>query len=391
MSRKILFVGHAADYTGAPIMLLHFLKWFKIHSDIPFEILLKREGALTGQIEALAPVTVLSYGVPGLLGRRARALGFNRLLDRIERPRIKARFDPSEFSLIYCNTVANGRLLRELSYLGCPVITHVHELENTIRHPDLGLAQFRLVQEFTEHYVAASGKVKDNLIKNHQISTENISIIQSFIPTEKIVLANFKATRQRIRESLQIPNDTLVVGGAGRTDWRKGPDLFIELGKEFCRAHPDLAICFLWIGREQSERQRKELKRAIDLAGLENKVRFLGFKPNPIEFFSAFDVFALTSREDSFPAVMLESACWGTPVLCFQESGGATEFVEKDAGIAVPYLDVVAMAKALWELLKDNELRARLGQQAQRKVQTHYDVSAGAQKIMNVIERYYRP
>jgi glycosyltransferase involved in cell wall biosynthesis len=98
-----------------------------------------------------------------------------------------------------------------------------------------------------------------------------------------------------------------------------------------------------------------------------------------------FDVFTLTSREDPYPAVVLEAAALGKPIVCFQQSGGAPEFVEGDCGFVVPYLDVEAMAGRIAELLDDDDLRTRLGEAARRKVGMQHDLNRVAPRISQII------
>jgi glycosyltransferase involved in cell wall biosynthesis len=71
-------------------------------------------------------------------------------------------------------------------------------------------------------------------------------------------------------------------------------------------------------------------------------------------------------------------------------AGGAREFVDDDAGCVVPYLDVNAMADAVIKLLHSSELRHRLGEQAQHKVQARHDITVAAPKILETIERFYQ-
>ena len=133
-----------------------------------------------------------------------------------------------------------------------------------------------------------------------------------------------------------------------------------------------------------------KLQRRMAALGLTQYVRFVGTQPNPLNYFAAFDVFTLTSRSDSFPLVVLEAATLGKPSVCFDETGGAREFIENDCGFVVPHLDVMAMADAVLNLLGSPDLRTRLGENAKAKVQA-YDVAVAAPKIWNVIERYYQP
>ncbi|MDQ3814798.1 MAG: glycosyltransferase family 4 protein, partial [Armatimonadota bacterium] len=123
-------------------------------------------------------------------------------------------------------------------------------------------------------------------------------------------------------------------------------------------------------------------------ADLTPYVQFLGARPNPLDYFAAFDVFALVSREDPFPVVNLEAALVGKPIVCFDGGGGAREFVEDDCGFIVPYLDIENMASKVEELLKSEELRCRLGQRAAQKVRERHDVLIAAPRILNMIRRY---
>ena len=103
------------------------------------------------------------------------------------------------------------------------------------------------------------------------------------------------------------------------------------------------------------------------------------------EWFAAFDAFALTSREDSFPLTCLEAASLGVPVLCFAGAGGEPEFVEQDAGFVVPYLDVEAMAERVREMAASKALTQSLGRRAQQKVRERHDVAVAGPKILEIM------
>lgn len=102
---------------------------------------------------------------------------------------------------------------------------------------------------------------------------------------------------------------------------------------------------------------------------------FVPAMSNPEAYFTTFDIFALTSREDLFPLAMLEAAAAGLPIICFAYSGNAPELVEDDAGLVVSYLDVRAMAKACIELLSDESRRRKLGESAKAKVEALYSLN----------------
>jgi glycosyltransferase involved in cell wall biosynthesis len=344
------------------MVLLRLLRWLRANTDIPFEILLKDgNGQLRREFEDLAPVTVWNK-------------------------RGKASLQQRRIGLIYSNTITNGDVLGELNP-GCPVICHVHELDYWIRHrvsPD----HLRQLKKRTRHYVAVSQAVKRNLVEDLGISPGDIDVIYGFIPVDEASVDEAEALRVRAR--LSLPPGALVVGGCGTTDWRKAPDLFIQLARAVRRRQTELGkpVHFVWVGGENQGPNFGALWHDVALAGLADCVHFVGTQTDPLPYFATFDVFALVSREDPFPLVMLEAGFLGKPIVGFDGAGGAREFVEDDAGFVVPYLDIEAMAARVLELLGSDELRHRLGAQAREKVRRHHDVAVAAPRLAALIQRF---
>jgi len=387
--KKILFIGHDGSRTGAPIVLLHLLRWLKQNSDLSFEILLRRDGELKAEYEKLAPVWVLheKMNTPGTVAARAaRRMGLPMAESFLARQLAHRSVD-----LIYSNTVENWSVLRDLAFLGCPIVTHVHELEYWIRY-QTGLENFRHIQNLTDYYVAASAAVKQNLVENHRIPDDKIGVVHEFIPTEVYSSEQRAQASRQIREKLNIPQDAMIVGGAGTTDWRKGADLFVRLAASVQRQQPGRSIYFVWVGGQREGAEVGALWLDVtNLKLVESHIKFLGVQSNPLDYFSAFDVFALVSREDPFPLVMLECASLAKPILCFENSGGAPEFVDRSCGFVIPYLDVDEMAARIFELQDSPELRFELGQRAAEKVRLKHDVDVSAAKILDIIELVSAP
>ena len=344
------------------MVLLHLLRWLRANTDIPFEILLKDgNGQLRHDFEDLGSVSVWNSGGKEFLQER-------------------------RISLIYSNTITNGDVLDQLDP-ACPVICHVHELDYWIRHrvnPD----HLRQLQKRTRHYVAVSHAVKRSLVANQGIAPANIDVIHEFIPVDEASCDEVQA--HRVRAELGLPPDALVVGGCGTTDWRKAPDLFIQLAGTVRRRRAELGnrAHFVWVGGENQGPNFGALWHDVELSGLADCVHFVGTQANPSPYFAIFDLFALVSREDPFPLVMLEAASFGKPVVCFDGAGGAKEFVGEDAGFVVPYLDIEAMAAKVLDLLGSDELRHRLGAQAREKVRRHHEVAVAAPRIAALIQRF---
>lgn len=366
--KKVLFISHDAGRYGAQILMLNLVRWWAEHGDMPYELLLKSGGELTpdfarfGRVEMFTGATTFGRLLYRVRGTRSRLL-----LNRYRRMGI---------GLVYNNTITNGDLLEYLAPLGCPVITHVHELENYIH--SCGRDNLDKVIRHTDLFIAASRAVKENLVANHGIPDERVTVVHEYTPVDVTV----SVSRKEMRARLSIPEDAFVVGGAGTTDWRKSPELFLQLARAVRDIHRRDDFYFVWVGGAYTW----ELEYDVKKLGLANVV-FVPSNPTPLDYFNCFDVFALTSRIDPYPVVCLESAALGKPIVCFDGAGGMPEFVEDDCGFVVPYLDLPAMADRIVTLHDDRARCRQFGEQAQRKVASRHDVHVAGTQIAGIIRK----
>jgi len=387
MKKRILFVGHSAGFTGAPIILLRLINWLKANTDMDIKILLKTDGELRASYEEMGPVFL--YNSPLLKSKVFNFLihetnkGFFHFFNKKIKlhNRLKNNIPPSSVDLIFANTITNGEILSSLSYLKCPIICRVAELEFWINRS--GYNNFNHVKNYVSHFIAVSETVKQNLVLNHDIQADKIDVVHGFISSQDKI-SNLK----NVRDVLKIPKDGIVIGSSGAEVWRKGKDLFIQLAINVFNKCNGLPIYFVWIGGSKEGSEIYQLQHDIRQAELSDRIFLVPEVSNPMDYFAAFDIFAMVSREDPFPLVNLEAASLGKPIVCFENAGGSPEFVEKDAGFVVPYLDLDAMADKVITLAKDEGLRNRLGNRAAKKVQERHDISIAAPKILQVIHRF---
>ncbi|CDH43067.1 glycosyltransferase family 4 protein [Candidatus Contendibacter odensensis] len=386
-NKSVLFITHDASATGAPIILLSFLCWLKKNSDISFQILICKRGKLDQEFESVAPVWYLDdrSGLKARLRSLFRMLPFNKsrfVSYRDVATRIRAKMN---IDLIYSNTVANGKILEALSLIDCPVITHIHELEFAIRI--YAGEDFKYIKQHTDYFIVVANELQKNLTQKHNISHKKIECIYGFIPNIIQKKIDRSTSKKALTQEIGLPNEARIIGGCGTVDWRKGCDLFIQLALAIKLCKPSFAVHFVWIGSKPSGAALLQLQYDIEHAELTDCVHFIGTRTNPLDYLAAFDVFALTSREDPFPLVMMEAASLEVPIVCFDRSGGGREFVQEDAGFVVPYLNILAMADRIMNLLHDEQKRKKLGAQAKEKVRKQHDINIVAPHILIRIEQ----
>ena len=389
-SPSILFLSHDASRTGAPIALLTFLKWLRANSDYRFEVVLGSGGPLEPDFKALAPTMTADIAAGTFQGRRSTTVP-QALLNARRKLRLRSLARRLSIAdLVYSNTLQNGALLRELWHPGQKVLSHVHELEWWLSYRtsprDLGFTK-----EATNHYVACSRATLENLISTEGVPPERITLCHAFIEVDEAQLARARADRLATRRCLGISPDALVVGGVGTMDWRKGPDLFVQLAAMVTRRVPDLDVHFVWAGGDTAGPTRGGLLMDARRLGLGDRIRFVGPLERPAQLFAAMDVFALTSREDPFPLVMLEAAAAGIPFVCFAGGGGASEFADPDAGRVAAYLDLADMAASVSDLLEREEERHVMGQTAAQRVRKRHTVDQAGPVLVDKIRQMLGP
>jgi glycosyltransferase involved in cell wall biosynthesis len=156
-----------------------------------------------------------------------------------------------------------------------------------------------------------------------------------------------------------------VILAAGRLSRQKGFDLLIRAFAEVRARHPQwrLVICGGggWRPRLEQLIDRLELGGAVSLPG--------PAEPLAREMERA-SVYALSSRFEGFPLVLLEAMAKGLAVAAFDCPTGPREVIDDHAnGLLVAAGDVPAMAAALDELMRDAALRRRLAAAAVRTAQ----------------------
>ena len=383
--KKVLFIGHDASRTGAPLLLLHFLKWLRQETRFEFELLLQRGGDLADEYRQVAPTRILHGEVLPPFPSSLRARIRRQLIPPTSlRQRLERFYPIKTFPVVYSNTVTNGQLIREFFRQGRTIICHAHEMRMAIER--YGGPEVIESAGMVDCFVAASEAVKRDLCEIIHVSAEKIKVVHAFGQPANLKDGQQQECRKRIRAQLGIEDTEIASGMCGTTDWRKGADLFPLLAKTVGLLAPQGGHKFIWIGSSPDALEYQRIAHDIKFLGLNDSVSFIHRVNNPHDYLSALDLFTLTSREDPFPLVMLEAASLGLPVLCFEGSGGGSEFVGDDAGLVVPYLDVGSMAKAVISLGSDPDRRRVMGENARAKAHSKFSLTSQAPKLFAVIE-----
>jgi len=118
---------------------------------------------------------------------------------------------------------------------------------------------------------------------------------------------------------------------------------------------------------------RAELETTARTLRLGDHVRFLGDRRDIAGILASLDLTVLPSSSESLSNSIIESMAAGVPVVA-NRVGGNIELLGSDRGALVATNDDVALASAIESLLRDENLRRRLGQNAKTFAQANLTI-----------------
>ncbi|MER5769462.1 glycosyltransferase family 4 protein [Streptomyces sp. NPDC001985] len=151
------------------------------------------------------------------------------------------------------------------------------------------------------------------------------------------------------------------VVAAGRLTRVKRYDVLVEAFAEVAARRPDWQLR-IYGSADRTGDERSALTALIERHGLEKHVELMG-NADPLEKeWVKGSIAAVTSARESFGMTIVEAMRCGLPVVSTDCPHGPREIIEDGVdGRLVPVGDSGAVARALLELIEDDELRRRTG------------------------------
>ncbi|GAA4373779.1 hypothetical protein GCM10023088_29000 [Actinomadura verrucosospora] len=159
-----------------------------------------------------------------------------------------------------------------------------------------------------------------------------------------------------------------VVVAAGRLVHAKGFDVLLRAFVPIAAEHPDWTLRVFGGGP-----RRDRLRALIDDLGLGGRAELCPRTRDLHGEMGRAAVYALSSRREGMPMVVIEAMGMGLAVVAFDcPTGPAEMIVHGRDGLLVPAGDVDALTAALRAVITDSGLRDRLGEAALRSARAHH-------------------
>jgi len=185
--------------------------------------------------------------------------------------------------------------------------------------------------------------------------------------------------------SLGIKPGDPVIGNVGALAPHK--DLFnlLEASSILARRYPNLKV--LVAGEGELERK---LKKRRDSLGLQQVVRFLGFRQDVPSLLRLFRVFVLSSYLEGLSSSILDAMASGVPVVATRTGGVPEVVIDRRTGLLVPPRNPRALAEAIGRLLDNPGLARELAANARERVKD-FSADAMVEKTISVYRKLWIP
>lgn len=99
---------------------------------------------------------------------------------------------------------------------------------------------------------------------------------------------------------------------------------------------------------------KSDLQNLVQRKNIEKNVVFMEYQENPFPYFRGAHLTALTSKNEGFPNILIESLACETPVVAYDcESGPAEIIIQNENGILVENQNLDAMTRAIETMITD--------------------------------------
>lgn len=204
---------------------------------------------------------------------------------------------------------------------------------------DLGRMYFL---KYTDKLVVLTKRDQSNYIRkfNHK---DKITQIHNPLIAENVRLAD--VSKKRI---LSI----------GRVEEQKGFDQIIEIGKQIAK------YCDSWEWHIYGDGwELAALSHRVLQEGLDDFIKFKGMFNQIEEVYPYYSIFAMTSRYEGMPLVLLEAYAHHIPMISFDCDCGPSEIIQDGKnGFLIPFFDNNLYSEKLLLLVKDDKLRMQFSE-----------------------------
>ena len=369
--KKILITHSSNDYYGASKVLISIIDIF-INNGFEVHLLLPNNGPLNeNKTIKKTKLSIIKLGV-----FRKRYFTISGLINRFyfiitSSLFIRKYLKKNQIDLVYTNTSTLISPSIAAKFAGIPSMFHIHEIPSG--NPIYSRFITAFLNIFTRQIICVSKSVYDFWIINGLKKSK-----------AKIIYNGFNIKKSR---SKTLSNDKIVFTSISRIIPYKGHSLIIRIFEMLCKKNKNIYLQIIGDTLPEYQKYLKELKIDIKKRGLNNKIKFLGFREDVISILDKSNFFIHTPLSpDPFPTVIFEAIQSKIPVIT-NELGGAYEILNEGSnGLIIKNDRINESVEKILSYIKNEKQQKENIDNAYRYVHENLSLKKFKKEILNTIE-----
>ena len=212
--------------------------------------------------------------------------------------------------------------------------------------------------------LADSVSQRDFLIKHEIVKEDSIVVLEegSISGVDLLRFHPSSHVRKSIRHTLNLDPSAKVLLFLGRMKVDKGVLDLAHAFAEIYRKYPGIAL--LYIGPDE-ENLTPEI---INICGeAKSALKFIEYTNRPEDYMASADILVLPSYREGFGNVVIEAAACEVPAVVSNIYGLTDAVEDGETGLLFEVGDTDQLVYSIGKLIKDNNLRTRLGRNARKR------------------------
>jgi glycosyltransferase involved in cell wall biosynthesis len=248
--------------------------------------------------------------------------------------------------------------------LHIPTAVVFHSIPFRFNFDKLKLKLYAWARHRNQRWMTVSQNNRKLLCQSFVVPETQMHCIYNGVKLGIPLSQDLSTLRDRVRQELNLPQNSRLAITVGRLDLEKGYGDLIPTIPELTRLYPE--VRFLWIGEGE---HRDELMAQVQQHGIEEKVLFLGYRRDVPRLLRSADLFVFPTHFEGMPLALLEAMAHHLPVVA-SDIESVTEIMEhQKQGLLFRMGDRASLCQTLTWALQHPQQMHQLAQNAKRHVQ----------------------
>lgn len=230
----------------------------------------------------------------------------------------------NDYKIIHAHNNALSMLTLKAAKKVCSPVCIAHSRTSSLKKELKSIIKFVCklrIKKYSDYYFACSKDAGRWLFGKKCVESGSFKIINNAIDSKKYIYN--EQIRDRVRKSLKINDNELVIGHVGSMRFEKNHKFIIKIFNEVIKKNSKAVLLLIGDGELKGEIIKELTKYKI----IEN-VRIIGISDEVNKYMQAMDVFIFPSHFEGFGTVAVEAQASGLPVIASEGVPKSTKITD---------------------------------------------------------------